>query len=55
MVQQSQPRLKPIRSDNLLERFQIDLVDMRHNKVEIYSRKYVDKNLNKQQLEDKKN
>ena len=32
LVQQSQPRLKPIRSDNLLERFQIDLVDTRHNK-----------------------
>ena len=30
-VQTSQPRIKPIRSDDFLKRFQIDLVDMRHN------------------------
>ena len=30
-IQVSQPRIKPIRSDDFLERFQIDLVDMRHN------------------------
>ena len=29
-VQQSQPRIKPIRSDEFWKRMQIDLVDMRH-------------------------
>ena len=33
-VQHSQPRLNPIRSDDFLSRFQIDLVDMRNHKVE---------------------
>ncbi len=33
-VQQSQPKLKLIRSEGSFERIQIDLVDMRHNKCE---------------------
>ena len=33
IIQQSQPRLNPIRSENFLSRFQIDLVDMRNHKV----------------------
>ncbi|CAF0762114.1 unnamed protein product [Brachionus calyciflorus] len=33
-VQTSQPRLNPIRSDDFLPRFQIDLVDMRHRPVD---------------------
>jgi hypothetical protein len=31
MVQHTQPRLKPLRSDGFMSRIQIDLVDMRHN------------------------
>jgi transposase InsO family protein len=39
-VQHSQARLKPIRSDGFLNRLQIDLVDMRHNEVEVDGVKY---------------
>ena len=33
-TQQSQPRLRPIKSNNFWTRIQIDLVDMRHNPCE---------------------
>ena len=42
--QYTQPRIKPIRSRNFLERFQIDLINISHAKLEFNSRRYVDKN-----------
>ena len=39
-VQKSQHRIKPIRSDDFLKRFQIDLVDMKHNPCEKNGKKY---------------
>ena len=39
-VQQSQPRIKPIRSEDFRARFQIDLVDMRHNPCKKGTREY---------------
>jgi hypothetical protein len=35
-IQHSQPRIKPIRSDDFWSRIQIDLIDMRHNKCVEY-------------------
>ena len=40
MVQHSQPRLKPIRSDGFMSRMQIDLVDMRHNECLSRGKRY---------------
>lgn len=46
--QQSQARLQVIRSDNPFDRFKIDLFDMRHNRQEFDSRRYIDKNLSQE-------
>ena len=49
----SQPRLNPIRSSSIFDRFQIDLIDMRHNKIILDIRQYVDKHLSKKDKEAK--
>jgi hypothetical protein len=51
--QMSQPRLNPIRSASIFDRFQIDLVDMRHNRVYLDSRQYCDKHISKADKEAK--
>jgi hypothetical protein len=51
--QMSQPRLNPIRSEAPMQRFQIDLVDMRHNRQVLDDRRYIDKNLSKKDKEAK--
>jgi len=53
--QQTQARLNPIRSDKLLDRLQIDLIDMRHNPSYFDDRRHLDKNLSKKDKEAKKN
>ena len=53
-IQLSQPRLHPIRFENRLYRFQIDLIDMPHNKQELDSRRYVEKNVSKKAKEDRR-
>jgi len=49
----AQPRLNPIRSEAPMQRFQIDLVDMRHNRQVLDDRRYIDKNLSKKDKEAK--
>ncbi len=44
----------PIRSSSIFDRFQIDLIDMRHNKIYLDSRQYVDKHLRKKDKEAKR-
>ncbi len=46
LIQQSQNRIKVIRSDTFLERFQFDLVDMRHNPSKFCSNQYLLKKIN---------
>ena len=41
LIQHSQPRIQPIRSDSFRERFQLDLVDMRHNPSSFSSMQYL--------------
>jgi hypothetical protein len=57
LIQHSQPRIQPIRSDSFRERFQLDLVDMRHNPSSFSSMQYLMKkkqNLNKTIIMDRK-
>jgi hypothetical protein len=46
LIQQSQNRIKVIKSDRFLERFQFDLVDMRHNPSKFCSNQYLLKKIN---------